>query len=179
MTSQHPPLTLSRRHLLSASTAALGATLTATIAPNGASAATSETDSFAYEVTRSEQEWRDMLTPAEYQILREGGTEPRQSSLNAFEVRDGVYHCRGCDLPAFTSDWKVAHYDIGWAFFRQAVPNSVLTAIDLNFDQMGDDNQGAIECHCRRCGSHIGHILHVRDEVLHCLNGASLVFKPA
>ena len=136
---------------------------------------------FPYEVTFTEAEWKERLSELEYFVMREGGTEPRQSSLLAFEKRDGTYACKGCNLPAFESAWKVSHFDIGWVFFKQAMPDAVLTGVDMSFNPQGmnEDEVGAtIECHCRRCGSHIGHILHVRGEVLHCLNGTSLVFSP-
>lgn len=146
-----------------------------------ASAAKFSNPDFPYEVTFTEDEWKDRLSELEYAVMRDGGTEPRQSSLLAFERRDGTYSCKGCELPAFESEWKVPHFDIGWVFFKQAIPDSVLTGVDQSFNPRGmnENEVGAtIECHCRRCGSHIGHILEVRGEVLHCLNGTSLVFSP-
>ena len=138
-------------------------------------------DAFTYEVVRSEAEWKAMLSDLEFFVMRQGGTEPQHTSLLAFEKRPGSYACRGCELTAFDSDWKVQHPDIGWVFFSQARPDTILTGIDKNFGDMGGENpapRATIECHCRRCGSHFGHILNVRDEVLHCLNGTSLVFSP-
>ena len=175
------PNTLTRRTVLTS-----GAMLPTTLAL-GTSARAAEpaptSDDFVYEVVRTEEEWKARLNELEYFVMRQGGTEPQQSSLLAFERREGSYRCKGCDLPNFDSTWKVPHFDIGWVFFQQARPNAILTGIDMNFGSMGDDDDGkdpsaTIECHCRRCGSHIGHILDVRGEVLHCLNGASLVFSP-
>ena len=172
-TNEHSP---TRRRIL-AGAALLPASLTLS-APARASEPSSE--AFTYEVIRTDAEWRDRLSELEYFVMRQGGTEPQHTSLLAFQKAPGTYACRGCDLTAFESDWKVPHPDIGWVFFSQARPDTILTGIDLNFG-MGDDSteqKATIECHCRRCGSHFGHILDVRGEVLHCLNGTSLVFSP-
>lgn len=169
---------LSRRTLLTA-----GALAPAALALGGPARAAQDvpaSDAFTYEVVRSDAEWKEMLTDIEFFVMRQGGTEPQHTSLLAFEKRPGTYACRGCDLTAFDAEWKVPHPDIGWVFFSQARPDTILTGIDKNFGAMdGEEAANAtIECHCRRCGSHFGHILNVRDEVLHCLNGTSLVFSP-
>lgn len=175
------PNTLTRRHVLAGS-ALIPASMA--IGPKARAAEPAPaSDAFTYEVTRTDDEWKARLNDLEYFVMRQGGTEPQQSSLLAFERREGSYRCKGCDLTAFDSNWKVPHFDIGWVFFQQARPDTILTGIDTNFGAMGEDGEtvepsATIECHCRRCGSHMGHILNVRGEVLHCLNGASLVFSP-
>lgn len=146
-----------------------------------AAAAGAGDETFTYEVQRSEAEWRAMLTDKEYRILREGDTEiPETSPLwNTFE--DGVYCCKGCDLTIYDSVWK-AEVDKGWAFFAQSRENAVLMGIDGSPpDGMADENAppAMIEAHCRRCGSHLGHILTVEGRTLHCINGTSLRFSPA
>jgi len=123
---------------------------------------------FAYEIQRSDADWRERLTPAEYQVLRKGGTEPRNSHRYTQSSGQGTYNCKGCALPVYASTQKI-NLDIGWVFFHHAMPDSVLTGID--------DNQ--IEAHCRRCGSHLGHILVVEGDILHCINGTALEFIPA
>lgn len=123
---------------------------------------------FSYEIERSDADWRARLTPAEYAILREGGTEQPNSHRYTQKSDDGAYHCRGCALPIYSSAQKV-NLDIGWVFFRHAIPKSILTDID----------QGRIEAHCRRCGGHLGHILYVETQILHCINGIALKFMPA
>lgn len=166
------PLRPSRRAVL-----ASGAILPAALAlGQRAAAAEPASDTYVYEVSRTEAEWRARLDELEYFVMREGGTEPRHQTLYAYESRDGSYRCRGCDLTSFDAKWKVNHVDIGWVFFSQARPNTILTGIDESFEMAGDA-KATIECHCRRCGSHLGHILDVRGEVLHCLNGTSLVFS--
>lgn len=122
----------------------------------------------AYEVQYSQTEWRARLTPAEYTILREGGTERRNSHRYTQKSDNGTYHCKGCALPVYVATQKV-NLDIGYVFFRHAIPASVLTGIDGT----------RIEAHCRRCGSHLGHILYVETEILHCINGTALEFTPA
>lgn len=139
---------------------------------------------FRYEVTRSDAEWQALLTPTEYEILRGGRTEfPRSSAL--WDENDaGIYHCKGCALPVFESGAKVP-LDKGWAFFRHARENALLTRPEhLPPGYAETDDNGAagpgtiIEIHCRRCGSHLGHILLVEDEILHCVNGSALTFAP-
>ena len=139
---------------------------------------------FAFEVTRSEEDWRARLTSEEYAILRKGSTELPHTSPLVREERAGIYCCKGCDLTVYESTWKVP-LDVGWVFFSHAQPRSVLTAIDGD-PQAGmgnaaeDEGPGAmIEVHCRRCASHLGHIVIAEGQLLHCINGASLRFRKA
>ena len=175
-----------RTALLSASAGALG-TLAACDAVklpgvdndrrNAASGATTPppprtdtvSDVFQYEVTYTDAEWRSRLSPAEYQILRANGTEQRHSHRFTQKTDTGTYSCKGCDLPVYLSEQKI-NLDIGWVFFRHALPDSTL------FNQEDD---GRIEAHCRRCGSHLGHVLYVEGQILHCINGTALGFKDA
>ncbi len=122
---------------------------------------------FRYEVQRSDEDWRARLTEDEYTVLREGGTEPRNSSPLATETRNGTYACKGCELPIYSSSQKII-LPQGWVFFRHSYENAVLTGID----------SGQIEAHCRRCGSHLGHILSVQKQIVHCINGSALNFTP-
>jgi len=147
------PTHLTRRAFLStASTLPVATILAAPALP--ASARASNID-FTYEITRSDEAWRSRLTEQEYAVLRLGRTEVPHTSLNAFQMAEGHYSCKGCDLVNFDSQWKVPHFDIGWAFFSQARPTTVLTSIDDAYADMADDS-AAIECHCRRCASHLG-----------------------
>ena len=137
---------------------------------------------FAYEVTRTEAEWRGMLSKDEYNILRKGSTELPKTSALWNNTAEGTYCCRGCDLTVYDSVWKV-ELDKGWAFFRQSRENTVLMGIDGDPpDGMEPEDErfaAMIEAHCRRCGSHLGHILTVQGSTLHCINGTSLRFRPA
>lgn len=128
-----------------------------------------------FEVMRSEKEWRAMLTPLEYDVMREEGTERAGSSpLDKF-YEAGTYHCRGCDLPLYSSEAK---YDsgTGWPSFWQSLPGAVETKRDWRMVIP------RTEVHCRRCGSHLGHIFSdgpAPTGKRHCLNGVSLVFRAA
>ncbi|MEO1307534.1 MAG: peptide-methionine (R)-S-oxide reductase [Pseudomonadota bacterium] len=171
---------VSRRNFLYASTglAALGAFGT----PADARWVSGD-DSFPYEVTRTEAEWRAMLNEDEYKILRQGYTETPKTSpfWDMTSEEAGTYHCKGCDLAIYDAQWKTV-LDIGWVFFQHSAPNTVMTGIEW------PDGSGmmeefktltAMEAHCRRCGSHLGHIVAIKGQVLHCINGASLTFQSA
>ena len=135
--------------------------------------------SYTYEVTRSEDEWIAMLNGEEYAIMREGYTESPKSSPLWEETRPGTYLCKGCDLPVFEGNWKVV-LEKGWVFFEHAVPGSVMSNVDgptPEYGAMADGKKAVIEKHCRRCGSHLGHLLIVDFDLLYCINGASLTFE--
>lgn len=136
-------------------------------------------DDFTYEVVRSDAEWRSMFDDETYKILRLGDTEWPKSSKWWDDYRDGHFSCIGCGLPNYDTVWR-ARVDKGWVFFRQSRPDALLMGIDGETpDGMSDDKSTAtIEAHCRRCGSHMGHILKVNGEVLHCINGKALEFSP-
>ncbi len=138
-------------------------------------------DGFEYEVIRTDAEWRAILSPPEHAVLRKRSTELPKSNPLWNNTADGIYCCRGCDLTIYDSIWKV-ELDKGWAFFAQSRENAVLMGIDGQPpDGMADpEGPGAmIEARCRRCGSHLGHILTVEGTTLHCINGTSLQFRPA
>ncbi len=170
--------TFSRRQVLAASGSALaaGAVGTGAIASRAAGQ-----DGFEYEVARTDAEWREMLAEGDYAILREGATETPKTSALWNETREGRYFCKGCELHVYESEWKV-ELDIGYAFFRHAVPNSILTGVDW-FDGVEPDPAqyllSGLETHCRRCGSHQGHVFIVQNQLLHCINGAALTFEPS
>ena len=128
-----------------------------------------------FEVTKTEEEWRRILTPAQYDILRQEGTEPPGSSpLNA-EKRNGLFHCAGCDLPVYSSETKYES-GTGWPSFWASLENAVGTKEDNTFFT------SRTEVHCRRCGGHFGHIFDDGPPPTgkrHCLNGLALKFVPA
>lgn len=128
-----------------------------------------------FEVTRSEDEWKAMLSLLEYKVMRKEGTERAFTSPLDKNYADGMYHCRGCDLGLYSSEHKFDS-GTGWPSFWQAQANAVETRIDRNFFMT------RTECHCRRCGSHLGHIFDdgpAPTGMRHCINGVSLVFKAA
>jgi len=149
--------------------------------PKAAKLPMTEGGDFQYEVTRTDAEWREMLSGESYDILRMGGTELPRSSPLWEENASGMYHCKGCDLPAFDSAWKVP-LNKGWVFFTHSETNAVLTAIDGPVAAYGNamsSDAVFFEVHCRRCGSHLGHLLPVEGQQVHCINGAALDFKQA
>ncbi len=167
----------SRRAVLALGAAAAPAALLA-----ATPRARADGDAFAYEVVRSDAGWREMLTETEYEIMRAGGTERPGSSPLAEEARAGGYHCRGCELPLYDGLYKVV-LPMGFVFFYNSVPNAILMDVDTynpyGAGEAGDPYDHLIEVHCRRCGSHLGHILRILDKALHCINGTSMTFRPA
>lgn len=138
---------------------------------------------FTYEINHSDEEWRAMLDEEEYRILREMGTEPKFSSSLWNVDDDGVYACRGCGLEVYDNTYKEVLI-IGWLFFDHAFPTTVMTDIDILPAEYGATEDMAqetalMEAHCRRCGSHLGHILNVQGKTRHCINGSALTFTPA
>lgn len=129
----------------------------------------------AFEVTRTDDEWRAMLTPIEYKVMREEGTERAGSSPLDKNYSNGTYFCRGCDLALYSSEHKFDS-GTGWPSFWQSLPNAVATRPDRKLFYT------RTEVHCRRCGSHLGHIFDDGPPPTgkrHCLNGVSLVFRAA
>lgn len=127
------------------------------------------------KITLSPDEWRKKLTPEQYHILREEGTErPHTSPLNA-EKGKGTFHCAGCDLPLFTSDMKFDS-GTGWPSFFDALPDHIGTRLDFKLVTMRR------EYHCARCGGHHGHVFNdgpAPTGLRYCNNGTVLIFKPA
>jgi peptide-methionine (R)-S-oxide reductase len=128
----------------------------------------------AYEVTHTDAEWQKILTPAQYNILRQQGTEPPFSSPLLNEHRKGTFNCAGCALPLYSSATKFDS-GTGWPSFWQPLPNAVLTSDD---DSLGMDRT---EVHCRRCGSHLGHVFPDGPPptgLRYCMDGLALTFTP-
>ena len=140
-----------------------------------AQTSTAASRSKAFEITRTDAEWRALLSDLEYEVMRNEGTERAGTSPLDKLYDDGMYHCRGCDLALYSSDHK---YDstTGWPSFWQAQDNAIGISEDRKFFMV------RTECHCRRCGSHLGHIFDDGPQPTgkrHCINGVSLTFKPA
>ena len=126
------------------------------------------------EVTKTDEEWRRLLTPAQYQVLRHEGTEPPDSSPLLYEHRKGVFACAGCELPPFTSETKFDS-GTGWPSFWSAIDGAVGTRVDRSF------GMERTEVHCRRCGGHLGHVFHDGPPptgLRYCMNGVALKFIP-
>ncbi len=133
-------------------------------------------EDFTYEIQRSDEEWQALLSPEEYLILREGNTEAPKSSPLWNEKQPGDYRCKGCGLLAYSSTYKII-LQKGWVFFTRSEPDSTLNGVDLQAEYGDTTLHELTEAHCRRCGSHLGHIVYLNKRILHCINGASLTFE--
>jgi peptide-methionine (R)-S-oxide reductase len=127
-----------------------------------------------FEVEKSDAEWRKQLTPAQYRILRQHGTEPPWSSPLLKEHRKGTFACAGCDLPLFASETKFDS-GTGWPSFYQPLDNAVGKTEDRTF------GMARTEVHCRRCGGHLGHVFDDGPKptgLRYCMDGLALTFHP-
>ena len=127
-----------------------------------------------FEVIRTDEEWRRLLTPNQYAVLRKAKTERAGSSPLDGEKRAGTFHCAGCDRPLFSSATK---YDsgTGWPSFWQPLQGAVGTR-DKTFLFMTQT-----EVHCSRCGGHLGHVFGDGPKPTgqrYCMNGVAMTFKP-
>ena len=127
-----------------------------------------------YEVMRSDAEWRKLLKPAAYDVLRREGTErPFSSPLND-EHRKGVFACAGCALPLFSSATKFDS-GTGWPSFFRPLPRAVETVTDRSLLM----TRTAVNC--RRCGGHLGHVFDDGPRptgLRYCMNGVAMTFRP-
>ena len=128
----------------------------------------------AFEVTHSDAEWRQLLTPAQYDVLRQSGTERPFSSPLDFERRAGTYACAGCALALFSSATKYDSHT-GWPSFWKPLDDAVGTTQDRSF------GTARTAVHCRRCGGHLGHVFDDGPDptgLRYCMNGVALSFAP-
>ncbi|MDB6145298.1 MAG: Peptide methionine sulfoxide reductase MsrB [Pseudomonas sp.] len=136
--------------------------------------ATTARASETFEVTHSEAEWRALLTPDQFDVLRNAGTErPYSSPLNA-EHRAGRFACAGCQLPVFSSNTKFESHT-GWPSFTSPLENAVTENRDTSF------GVERVEVHCRRCGGHLGHVFDDGPDptgLRYCMNGVAMTFTP-
>lgn len=127
-----------------------------------------------FEYTLTEEEWKAKLTPLQFQVARESGTERSFTGEYVKNKEDGVYHCVGCDLPLYDSKTKFES-GTGWPSYYEAI-------IAQNVREFKDGTLGMerVEIVCNRCGSHLGHVFPDGPQpsgMRHCVNSASLTFK--
>ncbi len=128
----------------------------------------------AFEVAKTPDEWRKVLTREQFAVLRQHATErPGSSPLND-EHRSGIFACAGCDLPLFSSETKFES-GTGWPSFWKPLDNAVGETKDTTLMMV------RTEVHCSRCGGHLGHVFDDGPKptgLRYCMNGVAMTFKP-
>ena len=128
-----------------------------------------------YAVTHTDAEWRKLLTPEQYQIMRNHGTEMPGSCALLHEKRAGTVRCAACDQPLFASKLKFES-GTGWPSFNDPISGAVEAETDRGHGMIRD------EVHCSRCGGHLGHVFNDGPPptgLRYCINGVALKFEPA
>lgn len=172
-TSSRPRPALTRRRIL-LGTATLGVLAGGVSLLNSTAAGAPSTPSGTFEVSHTDAEWRQLLTPQQYSVLRTASTEtPFSSPLND-EHRSGIFGCAGCARDLFSSTTKFDS-GTGWPSFWKALDNAVL--------ERQDDSEGMsrTEVLCSRCGGHLGHVFDDGPQptgLRYCMNGVALGFRP-
>jgi len=123
---------------------------------------------------RSEDEWKNTLSPEQFYVLRKHGTErPGSSPLN-YEKRSGIFKCAGCGEPLFSADTKFES-GTGWPSFFRPIEGAVETTADRTLGMT------RTEVHCAKCGGHLGHVFPDGPHptgLRYCMNGVALEFEP-
>ncbi|MGB3615265.1 MAG: peptide-methionine (R)-S-oxide reductase MsrB [Elainellaceae cyanobacterium] len=162
---------MNRRSLLQISGLLLGTSALSVVLKAGNATASNDGD---FEITKTEAEWREILTPQQFRILRQHGTErPNSSALN-HNHEAGTYTCAGCSNPVFASDTKFDS-GTGWPSFYAPIEGGTGTSVDRSLFMV------RTEVHCDRCGGHLGHVFNDGPEPTgkrYCMNGAALEFVP-
>ncbi len=132
-----------------------------------------QTETFPYQLT--DQQWREKLTPEQYQVMRRHGTEMPNSCALLHEKRAGVFSCAGCGQPLFESKLKFES-GTGWPSFTVPIEGAIGESIDRSHFMV------RTEVHCSNCGSHMGHVFPDGPPptgLRYCINGIALDFKQA
>jgi peptide-methionine (R)-S-oxide reductase len=128
-----------------------------------------------FEVSKTEAQWRKILTPEQFEVLRKEGTERAGTSPLMAEHRQGKFACAGCNLPLFVSETKFES-GTGWPSFYAPIANAIKTSVDTSFGVT------RTEVHCRRCGGHLGHVFIDGPKptgLRYCMNGVAMKFISA
>ncbi|TCB90754.1 peptide-methionine (R)-S-oxide reductase [Micromonospora zingiberis] len=128
------------------------------------------------ELPRTEDEWRVRLSPEEFRVLREHGTEPAWTGEYVDTKTPGMYRCRACGAELYPSDTKFDSH-CGWPSFDDAIPGAIR--------EIEDNSLGMrrVEIRCARCDSHLGHVFHgegfTPKDTRHCVNSLSIRLDPS
>ena len=128
-----------------------------------------------FEVTKTDDEWESTLSPEQFYVLRQHGTERAGTSPLNYEKRSGVFKCAGCSAPLFSADTKFES-GTGWPSFFAPIESAVATTVDRTFGMT------RTEVHCAKCGGHLGHMFPDGPRptgLRYCMNGVALEFEPA
>jgi peptide-methionine (R)-S-oxide reductase len=128
-----------------------------------------------FEVSRTDEEWRALLSDGQYAVLRQARTERAGTSPLDREYRAGTFVCAACDLPLFASETKFDS-GTGWPSFYAPIPDGIRTKAERGFFGV------QTEVHCRRCGGHLGHVFDDGPPptgLRYCMNGVAMKFTAA
>ena len=127
-----------------------------------------------FEVMKTDEEWKKVLTPEQFNVLRKHGTERAGASPLDKKYDPGMYYCAACNLPVYSSDAKFDS-GTGWPSFFKPLDNAIGTSVDKSFFST------RTEVHCRRCGGHLGHVFEDGPKptgLRYCMNGVAMKFIP-
>ncbi len=128
----------------------------------------------SYPITKTDEEWRRILTPEQYAVLREHDTERPGSCALLQEKRAGTFSCAGCGQPLFVADRKFES-GTGWSSFFAPLPGAIGESKDSSY------GMARTEVHCSQCGGHLGHVFPDGPPptgLRYCINGVALTFEP-
>ena len=133
-----------------------------------------KTEQTRYPVEKTDEEWRRILTPAQYAVLRGHATESPGSCALLREHRPGTFSCAGCGQPLFVADRKFES-GTGWPSFFDPIAGALGETMDRSYGMT------RVEVHCSRCGGHLGHVFNDGPPptgLRYCINGVALNFEP-